>query len=223
MHTQSTRALGVHRVSGPQPTGHSICVVIVQSLSDPTNALQPCPAFDGRSPVSCPPTPWPLRVCLAPCRPGCRAVAVEPYSASGPPIKPSHRRLPVHDTADTPCACHHPASPTASDPSPGSTPSPSLLSGRRLLPPPFSLPNLTASTRPLPPLFFIIRLPPCPIPHPLAYTHKQPLTPHTHTPSTTHTRIFATSASLRISPSPSSSLVFSESPLPLLSLVVITQ
>lgn len=46
--------------------GHSICVVIVQSLSDPTNALAALPCFRGRSPVSCPlpalgvpAVPWP--------------------------------------------------------------------------------------------------------------------------------------------------------------------
>lgn len=83
-----------------------------------------------------------------------------------------------------PCRPHQGATPEAEEPR--VHPSPSLLSGRRLLPPPFSLPNLTASTRPLPARLFIIRHPPKSIPHPFAYTHKHPHTPHTLLRSLTH-------------------------------------
>lgn len=145
-------------------------------------------------------------------------MAVEqPYSSACPPIKPSHRRLHVHDTADTPCVL-------VTTPRQGSsrctTPEPRVhclfspavdsLLLLLLLPPTAVFPSESYCIHPATPSTLLYNTSAAkshPIPHPFAYKHIT-FPPHTYI-YLTHTQL-RTSAS---SPSsPHQPPVFSESP-----------
>lgn len=214
------------KLSGPMVTRFASSLSKVsptrQTPCGPALLWRPASGFVPSSLLSLSSCPWHLGLCAC----ACRAVAVELHSSNspaGPPIKPSHRRLHVHDTADTPCASlspprvrpikvHHPS------PCPGCSPlRPSTL------PPPAVFPSESYCIHlatPSTPLYNTSASLSHPIPHPSLTPTKLLTPPHTYTIyPITHTRIFAPQHPSRIPPFPA----FSESPQTLLSLVVTAQ